>query len=775
MKKVKKAIRFGVLLILLWLIVLYSMVRWSEPLFSDPYSKLLLDRKGSVLAAQVATDEQWRFNGKPESEKLKTAVLTFEDRYFYYHPGINPFAIFRAALTNIKSKKIVSGGSTITMQVVRLMRKNQKRTFWEKWVELNWAIGLELVFSKDEIIEMWLNHAPFGGNIVGFEAASLRYFRHGNKELSWAEAATIAVLPNAPSIMNPGKNRKALQEKRNRLLSLLHDSQKLTDSDYELSLLETIPESPALLPESSLHLLQQIPQNEHKSVQTISIDGTLQAQVQELVSKRVQQLAENAIQNAAVIVIHVPSMQIRAYAGNVNSGNDEQAPFVDIVKAHRSSGSILKPILYAYSVDQGLIYPKELIRDIPYRFGDGFNPKNADRTNRGLVNANEALSRSLNIPFVELLSRYGVSPFWQDLRNQGFKAVQNTPDYYGLSLILGGTEVSLFELADVYSRFAHQLAWSDKSTDSVSSIHFNLEKTNSDHKFPKLLGNSSIWSTFEAMTQVVRPENHVFWEEFSSSRKVAWKTGTSFGNKDAWSVGVTPDWVVGVWVGNADGQGRPNLTGVRSAAPILFDVFSLLPVTQWFTMPLDTRLETLCAQSGLHANTYCPETREEWIPDKTYLNGSCTYHQPIYLDKKALFRVNSTCYPLTESVKDVFFVLKPVEEWYFKRYHSWYRGLPPYLPRCKEENQQISFQIVYPSNAVTVYLPKDYDGNSGKIVLEAVHSFPEKKLYWHINEEFVGITQSIHKISFVPKKGNQNLVVIDEDGFVLKRFFSVKF
>jgi penicillin-binding protein 1C len=759
---------------LLWLSALFVLVRWSKPLFSDPYSDILLDKNGVLLAAQVAEDEQWRFPGNEISEKLKESVLNFEDRYFYSHPGINPISLFRALKANLKSGKIVSGGSTLTMQVARLMRKNKRRTIWEKWIEINWAIGIEFVYSKDEILQMWLNNAPFGGNIVGIEAASIRYFGHGNKELSWAEAATLAVLPNAPSAINPSKNRSALREKRDRVLKLLIENHLLEQTDYELALLEPIPASPKPLPELGRHLLPLLKKTAQNGVIQSSIDAVLQEQIQDLVAQRVQKLSENAIQNAAVILIHVPDMQIRAYVGNLNSGNDEQAPFVDIVQAPRSTGSTLKPLLYALSVDQGLLLPKALIRDIPYRFGDGFNPKNADFSFRGLVHADEALFRSLNVPFVEILSRYGVAPFMQDLRNNGFKSITNSPDYYGLSLILGGSEASLFELTSVYARMAHQLNWTEEKADSVLDIHFTTKRSSSNKKYAKFVTNSSIWATFEAMTKVVRPEEHVFWEEFLSSRKVAWKTGTSFGNKDAWSVGITPDWVVGVWVGNANGEGRPELTGVRSAAPILFDVFSILPTTQWFTMPKDTRLEQICKHSGMQANEYCPETSQEWIPDKTYLTSICTYHKPIYLDKKAQFRVNSSCYSLNEAVREIYFVLNPIEDWYFRKYHSWYKGLPSFLPECTGQKQQTLMQLIYPAEGVTVFIPRDYNGNPGKIILEAVHANPGKKVYWNVNEQFLGITQNVHKISFLPQKGIQKIVLVDEDGFEIRRTITVK-
>lgn len=749
------------------------MVNFQKPLFDDPFSKVIYDRNSQLLSARIASDGQWRFPGKSESEKLKTAIIEFEDRYFYLHFGFNPISMFRALKQNIKQGKIVSGGSTLTMQLVRIMRKNKSRTFLEKWIELNWAIGLECVFSKDEILDLWTQNAPFGGNVVGVEAASWRYFEHGNRRLSWAEAALIAVLPNAPSSMNPGKNRTQLKSKRNRLLKTLFERNFLSKLDYDLALLEPIPDEPKNLPDNAPHALELIKSTKEDAILTSTIDSEWQKKVLDVAQYHLNKYAENDIKNTTIVLVHVPTGEVLAYQGNITTEINPNAPFVDIAQAPRSTGSILKPLLYAKAIQEGVILPKQLLSDTPRRF-KGFFPKNNDLSFNGMVPANESLFRSLNIPFVNMLQEYGLGLFLNDLQTFGFPHITRSVDDYGLSLILGGAEASLWDLVSVYSSLSYDLAWTLGKQDSTLQIHVSKNESKLKKRVYEL-DKSAIWATFDAMTKVVRPEEHTYWESFSNKRKVAWKTGTSFGNRDAWAIGITPEWVVGVWVGNADGHGRPNLSGVQSAAPILFDIYEQLPETSWFEKPIEEmRLDKICVKSGFIAQENCTEITEEWIPDKTYEKGICLYHKKIFLDETKQFVVNASCYPMNKSVAVSWFVLPPLQEWYFKRRNPDYVLLPSYFGDCDKAQKSVkAMNMAYPDQDAVFYIPKDYTLKRSEVVFELIHRNPKAAVFWHLDGLYLGSTTGFHQMGLSPEFGPHQLVLIDEFGEEITRNFKV--
>ncbi|TNE71499.1 penicillin-binding protein 1C [bacterium] len=754
----------------IWTMGIVCYLALKKPLFDEPYSILITDKNGRLLHASVATDEQWRFKADIESEKIRIAVVQFEDQYFDKHWGINPFSLWNALKSNWTAGKIKSGGSTITMQVVRLMRKNKARTYGEKFIEIQLAWGLEWMYSKDEILDFWLNHAPFGGNVVGLEAASWRYFGHTNRELSWAEASLLSVLPNAPSKMNPGKNRAELLQKRNRLLLKLKNEGILTQIDYELSLLESIPEKPGVLPNSGSHIAQSFQSSFENTFQT-TLDADLQERVKKIAELRLRDYQPNAIYNAAVCVIHVPSGEVKAYVGNATLSPFEGDAYVDIIQAPRSSGSILKPLLYASSVDAGLVLPNQLISDVPKRFGGGFTPKNYDDYYRGFVPLKEALYRSLNVPFVELLSQFGVGPFLLDLEKLGLTHINKSAGHYGLSLILGGAEVSLWNLSSTYANLAKQLQ--NQQKDEPYSIHI-LQSDTSKNNQQLPYSKGTIWSMFEAMTQVIRPEEQAYWESFSSTRKVAWKTGTSYGNRDAWSIGITPDWVVGVWVGNADGVGRPELTGTKSAAPILFDVFDILPETAWFPMPKDLALKNICLETGFLAGDYCDVTDLQWIPEHVYEQAICPYHKPITLDKSGEFQVNSSCYALVDATTENRLIFPALQALFYQYSNPSYRPLPPFLPGC-ESNQTARPHFVYPENKITIFLPLNQNNERESILFEAVHSQTNMTLYWHLDDSFLGTTTQNHSIFAHPKAGKHYLTITDENGNRATREFTIAY
>ncbi|MFZ4399506.1 MAG: penicillin-binding protein 1C, partial [Bacteroidales bacterium] len=605
----KQNIKWVVLLVLL-LIFWFSQ---HKPLFKDPNSTVLRDKNGELLGAKIAADGQWRF---PETEnvpdKFAKAIVQFEDKHFYHHPGFNPVSMIRAVYLNIKNRKIVSGGSTISMQLIRLSRKNKSRTIFEKIIETLLAMRLELTYSKSEILRLYASHAPFGSNVVGIDAAAWRYFGVSANNLSWAEISTLAVLPNSPALIYPGKNHSKLFEKRNRLLNNLFKQKIIDQTTCDLSKNEILPAKPFHLPQLSPHLLERAV-NEGKGGQNIlsTIDIHIQENVNEIIELHHRLLQANEIHNAAALVLDVNTGNVLAYTANTPSqSGKEHGNDVDIILAPRSTGSILKPYLYAAMLNDGLLLPTTLIPDIPMQIG-GFVPENYNLTYDGAVPARQALARSLNIPAVKMLQSYGVEQFYTLLKKLGMTTLIKSSSHYGLSLILGGAEARLWDLAGIYASMGRTLNHFNNSQGKYDKTDFhpplfiksdesNKKKTNTQSSY---LDAASIWLALEAMVEVSRPDEELQWQQFSSSARVAWKTGTSFGNRDAWSIGVTPEYIVAVWVGNASGEGRPGLTGLGCAAPILFDIFKVLKPRNWFSIPESEMVEIpVCRYSGYRAS-----------------------------------------------------------------------------------------------------------------------------------------------------------------------------
>ncbi|MDR2786512.1 MAG: penicillin-binding protein 1C, partial [Treponema sp.] len=436
-----------------------------DPLFNAPYSPVLYGRKGELLGARVARDGQWRFPpGERVNEKFAGALLEYEDRRFRYHPGIDPAALCRALIQNIRAGRVVSGGSTLTMQTIRLSRQSSRReaglpfrrTLLEKAVEAVLALRLEIALSKDEILALYAAHAPFGGNVVGLEAASWRWFGRPADDLSWAEAATLAVLPNSPSLVHPGRNRELLREKRDALLDRLASRGRIDRETLDLARAEALPAEPLPLPQLAPHLLSRIIAERGVSGQgapsriDTTLDGAMQEQADRIMNRRAGRFAANGIMNGACLVMDTRSGEVRAYVGNVRSA---EAADVDIVSSPRSSGSILKPFLFAAMLDSGDILPSSLVSDIPTRVGS-YSPENITRNYLGAVPAGAALARSLNIPAVRSLRRYGVGRFARLLRTLGVTTLFRPDDEYGLPLILGGAEVTLWDMAGLYAGLA---------------------------------------------------------------------------------------------------------------------------------------------------------------------------------------------------------------------------------------------------------------------------------------------------------------------------------
>ncbi len=739
-------------------------------LFHVPYSTVVTDRNNELLGARIALDGQWRFPPRTTTPaKIQACFIEFEDNHFFHHWGVNPVSIGRAAYQNLKAGRVISGGSTITMQTIRLARNNP-RTFSEKFIEMIWATRLEFRYSKEKILSLYVSHAPFGGNVVGLDAAAWRYFGHSADDLSWAEAAMLAVLPNSPAMIHLSKSRQALLDKRNRLLTRLHTKGVLDDSSYELALSEPLPQEPKPLPQIAPHLTDYFYQTRNGNYSVSTIDRGIQLQIEELIERWNGEFSRSDIRNIAILVIDVQKNQPIAYCGNVHFNKTNSGNQVDIIRSPRSTGSILKPFLYYAMLQEGSILPHTLLPDIPINI-NGFAPQNFSQQFEGAVPASEALARSLNIPTVTMLQRYGVPKFYNFLKQTGISTLTRPASHYGLSLILGGAEGTLWDITCAYTDMARCLKGLDKTDCS-------LLLSDSAHNASSVVPTSSfspcaVWQTFEAIKEVNRPEE-IDWRTIPSMQTIAWKTGTSYGFRDAWAVGVTPRYAVGVWVGNATGEGKPGLVGARTAGPVMFDVFNLLPSSPWFVRPSEGFVDAeVCHLSGHLKGRFCEETDTILILPAGLKTEACPYHHRINLSADGTQRIYESCINTEATIQKNWFTLPPVWEWYYKQRHPEYKPLPPFKPGCGEDILR-PMQFVYPTMNARIFLPKQMDGSKSQLTFELVHSVPKATVYWHLDNNYLAETQDFHKISLLPSSGKHTMTAVDNEGNTVSVTFFVE-
>ena len=770
--------------------------------FDDPLSTVVLDRDGELLGASIASDGQWRFGvADAVPDRFAAAITCFEDRRFEWHPGVDPLALARAAILNLRRGRVVSGGSTLTMQVVRLSRKSRPRTLGEKAIEAVLALRLTLSLSKRQVLGLYAAYAPFGGNTVGLDAAAWRYFGRDARQLSWAETATLAVLPNAPSLVHPGRNRGLLLAKRNRLLDVLRDRGVIDAMTADLGKHEPLPPAPERLPMLAPHLVARV-RAERQARRFRAGDASpwvrttlrkpVQERVSEIVGRHESALAENGVRNAAALVLDVETGEVLAYVGNHwPPGSEEQGEHVDVVPAPRSTGSVLKPLLYASMLEAGEVLPAQLVPDVPTHIGS-FHPENFDRAYAGAVPAAQALARSLNVPAVRMLRAHGVGRFCAVLRRLGVTTLTRPGDHYGLALILGGAEGTLWDVTGVYAGLARSAlaptdgagrgvffpptyampsrGWFPAGTRGIGRLSADGVADSAP------LSPAASYLTLQAMVEVERPGDELAWRAFGSGRKIAWKTGTSYGFRDAWAVGVTPRHAVGVWVGNADGEGRPGLTGHSAAAPILFDLFDVLPGGGWFAPPPEGLVDVdVCARSGMRAGPHCETRRAELVPRAGLDSPACSFCRLVHTDAGARWQVHGDCEAVSAIRPTAWFVLPPAMETHYRRFHADYRPPPPYRPDCRAAlgaGGSASLSFVYPREGAVVYVPVEMDGAVGRVVFEAAHRDPAARVYWHLDDEYQGETRDIHQMALAPRPGPHLLVLVDERGETVRRRFT---
>ncbi|MDD4953167.1 MAG: penicillin-binding protein 1C, partial [Desulfovibrionaceae bacterium] len=724
------------------------------------YSLTITDTDGQLLRVYLNHAQQWIL--PPETTpavplKLIAALTTFEDRQFFRHWGYSLPALVRAVGQNLSQGRIVSGGSTLTMQAARLTAP-QARTLWAKAGELLTALKLELVASKTDILKLYLSQAPFGGNIRGLAAAGWKYFGKPAADLTWAESALLAVLPNAPGLITLDKTPGPLTAKRNHLLQLLVDNGLLPAADLATALDEPLPDGTRAFPQLAPHAADRLRQAGAANLVRTTLSLPLQSKVDALAAYHNHVLREAGIRNLAVVVAETATGKVRAYLGSQDFGGDTGQ--VDGVQAPRSTGSLLKPFLYALAIDRGLLTPDALLRDLPTNFG-AYAPKNASQEYAGLVPLKEALIRSLNVPAVLTLESYGVADFWEFLHKAGLTHLVRSAKDYGLPLILGGAEASVWEIAGLYRTLGQNGRRSD----------LTLREDQPSRPGPALFSPGAAGQIQDILREVRRPGVQTWWHQLAGYTPLAWKTGTSFGQKDAWAAGVSPEWTVVVWAGNFTGEGNPGLTSVGGAAPLLFDVFNALPRHDgWFEHAAsETEDLQLCADTGYQAGPDCPTTLTARVPVGTQVL-LCPYHQTIYTTADGQWRVDSESWGREGGLKKAVLIYPPEVLQHLRQSGRVLPPVPPWKPGSS--GQTAGLALLYPPEGAKLVLPIDLDGHRQALTLRAAQALAQEKVFWYLDGRYLGVTQGQHSQTVSGlSPGQHQLLLLDGRGNRLERRF----
>jgi penicillin-binding protein 1C len=724
------------------------------PLHPDiAYSQVILAADGSILHASLTPDQKWRIKADINdiSAILQKTIIYKEDKYFYYHFGINPVAIARAAFKNLIRGERTSGASTITMQVIRLLHPKQ-RTYFNKVIEMFMAMQLELHYSKQQILQMYLSMAPYGSNIEGVKAASLLYFGQSPQALSLAQIVTLSVIPNNPSLLRPGINNQVIIKERNHWLSYFGKKHLFEKSVITAALREPIEmtrqEAPADVPHFSRQIAVRF--RGSSSVSTF-IDRRIQEMLENILFAEVRHTSNMNITNASAVIIDNKSGNIVAYAGSADFADAGSQGQVDGVIALRSPGSTLKPYLYALAIDKGIITPKMKLNDIPSNF-NGYRPENYDQTFRGPVSMEQALEQSLNLPAVKLADEIGIDYFKESLEKAGFNWIGKHRRQLGLSIVLGGCGVRLIELTALYVAFANNglyrpLRWTSEQPRDKPVALFSPEAG---------------FMVTEILTQLRRPDLPTQFDNSVHMPHIAWKTGTSYGRHDAWSIGYNPAYTAGVWMGNFNGQGVAELNGSDFAAPLLFKIFNSIGGSQrWFTQPKGIDFRLVCAESGMPPDTFCRDHVMDYFIPGVSSNQKCRHMKEVFTDPGATKSYCTTCLPANGYLTSLYPDFSAEVLAYFDEQHIPYRKIPPHNPLCSRIYECNAPSITSLTDGMEYMLAKPA---KQQLMLGCAAENGVKKVFWYIDNRFYKSSGPSEKLFFTPSAGNIKISCSDDKG-----------
>jgi penicillin-binding protein 1C len=768
----------GLLLLLLSGLVLDRL--FPLPL-APQYSPLVLAADGSVLHAYLNPTQKWRMKTELSeiTPTLQTAIIEKEDRFFRYHYGLNPVAMVQAVGRNLRGHGRTTGASTITMQVARLLEP-KARTLPNKLREMLRAVQLEAHFSKAEILQLYLNLVPYGSNIEGVKSAALLYFQQPPNYLSLAQTVTLAIIPNRPGGLVLGKNNPQILQERNRWLRYFQQKKLFPAQDIADALLEPLDArrhpAPTLAPHLARRLVQAQPG-------TALIHSTLrpatQAKAEDLARNYVRRLATLGISQAAVLVVNNRTHAVEAYVGSADFGDRVSGGQVDGVRAVRSPGSTLKPLLYGLALDRGLLTPKTVLPDVPTNF-QGFRPENFDKRCQGEVTMEHALTYSLNIPAVQVLSDVGIGNFTNSLSRAGFRQVAHDAPRLGLSTILGGCGATLEELTGLYATLANEGEFSPLVLTSPSQPTA-LKKTGIGSAVRpvgnRLLSEAAAYLLTDILAQRTRPDLPVDAASSSHLPRIAWKTGTSYGRRDAWSIGYNKDYTIGVWVGNFSGQGSPALTGADVASPLLFDLFNALAynsTNEWFVPPASLDFRLVCAETGLVPGENCPNQLLDYYLPGASTGRRCQHQQDVLVSADGSYCYCRACVPANGYRHALYPNVRPEVLAYREAQGLPVRRLPPHNLACRlVRGSAADGPTEYGAEApalLTITSPAAHaeyvlDGTEQpQLLLSCAAAGEVRQVYWYVNDQFLRAAKTTERVFFKPPVGKVKISCADDHG-----------
>ncbi|MDP2561355.1 penicillin-binding protein 1C [Psychrobium sp. 1_MG-2023] len=730
------------------------------------FARVVVDQHNIPLRTFADKDGIWRYPVTIDevSPRYIQALLNYEDRWFWYHPGVNPFSILRAAKQNIVNGRIISGGSTLSMQVSRILYPHS-RSLWGKTTQLLRTLQLEWHLEKRDILEIYLNNAPFGGTIEGVQAASYTYLNKSAKTLTHAEAALLAVLPQAPTRYRPDLHNQAAQQARNKVLKRMADFGVWSQETIEGAMLEQVfsynfrPQQ--LAPLLSRRLLARAMD---QAVVKSTIDSDLQQGLAQALASYMTRLPQRS--SGAIMVVDNHTSAVKAYIGTADFANSSRFGYVDMVQATRSPGSTLKPFLYALALDEGLIHSHSLLADVPREWGD-YRPSNFSGLFHGPVSAHDALQRSLNIPAVDLLERYGANRFVARLQNAGL-ALTIPQDKPNLAVILGGAGTSLEQLVQSYSAFANQ--------GQVTKLRFLQSELQQPKVTRNLLSPASAWIVQQTLSGISRPDSINTLAATRIRDRFAWKTGTSYGFRDSWAIGLNQDYTIGVWLGRPDGTAMAGHYGRVTAGPLLFTVVDqLIHRFAEIEQPDNVTLETICWPLGTLAKDqpkgFCQRQQQAWIIDQvippTWHSADVDAWQggvfKFWLAADSQQRVSMSCAVAQKVPKQVALWPKILEPWISPSSRR-ERVIPKLDPRCANEAIAVSATLkITGVEAGSIYRSAGNSSQSASIWLKSVGGSGEK--HWYINGQHRYTTSANGKVEHVLSEvGQQQIIVQDQLG-----------
>jgi len=725
---------------------------------SVDYTTIIVDQNEKMLNAYLSEDEKWRMFLRPEeiTSEIEEAILFKEDQYFFYHPGVNPVSIIRAFFQNTFSGTRKSGASTITMQVARLLNPKE-RTYGNKLVEMFNALQLELRYNKKEILRLYLNLLPYGGNIEGIKSAAYIYFNKDLRLLSLSEIAGLVVIPNRPSSLSITKDHRPINEAKNKWLRRFRENDVFQHHMIEIALTEDLEPKRRNLPKHVPHLARRLMKSRDEDILVSFIDLEKQERIEELTSAHISRLRSMNVTNAAVLVVENKTRNIKAYVGSADFYSEVFAGQVDGITAVRSPGSTLKPLLYALHFDQGALTPKTRLADVQMNFG-GYEPENYDNSFHGWVSAEEALKQSLNVPAVRLLNDYGINNFISSLVQSDFATIEQHKNNLGLSLALGGCGATLEELTGLYAAFAdggsfERLRLSDPVVEDT--VHIEEE----------VVSEQAAYILTEILTEVTRPDLPDSWKDNPNRPKIAWKTGTSFGRRDAWSIGYNQEYTVGVWAGNFSGEGAPDLSGASVAAPLLFDVFNVITdvsTYEWYSRPKGIRRIRVCNESGHLPNTFCVNQVVDQVINGTALPKLCQHMKEVLIAPDSSQSYCTTCVENVEKYMSAWYPNYTSEMLdYFQSEKISYTKIPDHYPFCERVFPNQGLEIISPVDKMEYFVDMN-DKEQMKLQVQAPSN--ANTFYWYVNDVFYKSSDRTEDVYFTPPSGRVKISCTDDRG-----------